>query len=99
MALRSVIERIAEDAGVALQITVGCSSYLQAAQILESGRCAAALPDLALASLDRSRFHRLALPHRYPLHLAWSGRNADTRPGLARLIGEFAELGRFDGEE
>lgn len=65
---------------------------LQAAELARSGMCAAVLPDLALASLDARRFHRLPLPERHPLCLAWSARNADTRPALARLIGSLGEV-------
>ena len=89
--LRSRIDEIADQAGVTLQVSVGCSSYLQGSQLAESGMCAAALPDLALASLDKKRFHLFPLPYCYELALAWNARNADTRPALARLIGELGE--------
>jgi DNA-binding transcriptional LysR family regulator len=89
--MREGMERMADKAGVRMTVAVGCSSYLQAAQVLESGMCAAVLPDTALAALKPSQFHRLPLADRYTLCLAWSARNADTRPGLARLIEELTE--------
>jgi len=87
--VRETMERMADKAGVRMTVTVGCSSYLQAAKILESGLCAAVLPDTALVALKPDQFHRLPLADRYELCLAWSARNADTRPGLARLIEEL----------
>lgn len=94
--MRSVVDALAVEAGVTPRVVVGCSSYLQAVPLVQSGMCAAALPDLAEASLGEARFHRLPLPYRYTLCLAWSARNADTRPALGRLIGELAEAGRID---
>jgi len=72
-------------------LSLGCSSYLQAAQVLESGMGAAVLPDNALSTLKPDRFHRLPIPDRYTLCLAWSARNADTRPALAGLIQQLTE--------
>jgi len=89
--MREAIERIADKARVRMNVTVGCSSYLQAAQVLQSGMCAAVLPDTALSALKPGQFHRLALRNRYTLCLAWSARSADTRPALAGLIQQFTE--------
>jgi DNA-binding transcriptional LysR family regulator len=89
--MREIVERMAEKARVRMNVTVGCSSYLQAAQVLQSGMCATVLPDTALASLKPGVFHRIPLPDRFTLCLAWSARNADTRPALARLIEQFRE--------
>ncbi|MGE0411658.1 MAG: LysR family transcriptional regulator [Verrucomicrobiales bacterium] len=86
--MRSLMDDLAAKAGITLQVAVGCSSYLQSAQLLESGMCATVLPDLALASLEAARFHRFPVPYRYRLCLAWSARAADTRPALARLIAQ-----------
>lgn len=84
--MRESIERIAEKAKVRMNVSVGCSSYLQAAQVLQSGMCAAVLPDTALSALKLERFHRLPIRDRFTLCIAWSARNADTRPALAGLI-------------
>lgn len=89
--VRSIMDSLAAGAGITLRVAVACSSYLQAAQLAESGMCAAVLPDLALDSLDAGRFHRLPVPHRYRLCLTWSARNADTRPELDRLIRSLGE--------
>lgn len=93
--MRESIDRIAEKAKVRMNVAVGCSSYLQAAQVLQSGMCAAVLPDTALAALRPERFHRLRLRDRFTLCLAWSARNADTRPALARLITQLTEVMTF----
>lgn len=89
--MRETAERMAEKAGVKTTVVVGCSSYLHAAQVLQSGMCAAVLPDIALPPLKLTQFYRLSLPNRYTLCLAWSARNADTRPALAGLIQQMQE--------
>lgn len=93
--MREGIERLADKARVRMNVSVGCSSYLQAAQVLHSGMCAAVLPDTALAALKSDRFHRLPLRDRYTLCLAWSARNSDTRPALAGLIERLTEKMTF----
>ena len=93
--MRERIERIAEKASIRINVSVGCSSYLQAAQVLHSGMCAAVLPDTALSALKSEQFHRLPLQDRYALCLAWSARNADTRPALASLIEHLTEKMTF----
>ena len=65
---------------------IACSSYLQAAQAVQSGMCAAVLPETALASLDTKKVHCLSIPDKFTLCLAWTSRNVDTRPALAELI-------------
>lgn len=89
--MRESIERTADKARVRMNVSVGCSSYLQAAQLLESGMCATVLPDTALSALEIERFHRLPIRDRFTLCLAWSARNADTRPALAGLIEQLTE--------
>ena len=89
--MREAMERMAAKAKIRMNVTVGCSSYLQAAQVLESGMCAAVLPGNALSTLKTDRFHRLPIPDRYTLCLAWSARSADTRPALAGLIQQMSE--------
>ena len=93
--MRESIERIADKAKVRMNVSVGCSSYLQAAQVLQSGMCAAVLPDTALSGLKPERFHRLPVRDRFTLCIAWSARNADTRPALAGLIEQLTEKMAF----
>jgi DNA-binding transcriptional LysR family regulator len=93
--MRETVERMAEKAGVRMNVTVGCSSYLQAAQVLQSGMCAAVLPDTALSALKVAHFHRIPMPGRFTLCLAWSARNADTRPALDGLIQQMKEKMAF----
>lgn len=94
--MRSIVDELAVGAGFAFHVTVGCSSYLQAALLATSGECATVLPDLALDALDGGEFHYLPVPHHYRLCLAWSKRSADTRPKLGRLIGEMAKVMRLE---
>lgn len=82
--MRDKIERMA--GARPLRIALACTSYLQAAEAVRSGMCAAVLPDTALASLQGQRLHRLPLPDRFNLCLAWTPRNVDTRPSLVELI-------------
>lgn len=84
--MRDTVERLATKNGGAPRVMVACSSYLQAAQALQSGMCAAVLPETALTTLDAKKFHRLPIPDKLTLCLAWTGRNVDTRPTLAQLI-------------
>ena len=93
--MRESIERMAEKADVRMNVTVGCSSYLQAAQVLQAGMCAAVLPDTALAALKTTQLHRVPLTDRFTLCLAWSARNADTRPALAGLIEQMKQRMAF----
>lgn len=89
------MERLAEESGHTLEVAVACSSYLQAAQILASGMCAAVLPDTALSWLDVSLLHRLPVPERFTLCLAWSARNVGIRPALEDLIALLGEKMRI----
>jgi DNA-binding transcriptional LysR family regulator len=82
--MREKIERMA--GARPLRVALACTSYLQAAEAVRSGMCAAVLPDTALASLQGRRLHRLPLPDRFTLCLAWTPRNVDTRPALVELI-------------
>ena len=80
-------EKIEKMAGARpLRVTLACTSYLQAAEAVRSGMCAAVLPDTALSSLQGQRLHRLPLADRFTLCLAWTPRNVDTRPALVKLI-------------
>ncbi len=82
--LRETIDRMAGDQP--LRVMLACTSYLQAAEAVRSGMCAAVLPDTATSSLQGQRFHHLSVPNRFTLCLAWTARNVDTRPALAELI-------------
>jgi DNA-binding transcriptional LysR family regulator len=92
--LREVVERFAARAGVGLRVVAACTSYQQAVRLAASGMCAAVAPDLALAEFPAKAFHRLPFPETYRLALAWSPRNADTRPALAALIDAAASIVR-----
>jgi DNA-binding transcriptional LysR family regulator len=74
--------------GVELDARVKCESFLEAARMLQLGRVAAILPDLASQELDRVRFHvfgRDLLKHaQRTIVLAWNKRNLEVRPSLAR---------------
>lgn len=87
--MRDIVERLAATKGGAPRVVVACSSYLQAAQAVQSGMCAAVLPETALSSLDAKKLHRLSIPDRFALCVAWSPRNTDTRPALGELIEHF----------
>jgi DNA-binding transcriptional LysR family regulator len=87
--IRESMERLAAGKGRPLRVSVACTSFLQAALAVQSGMCAAVLPDSALSSLQGQRLHRLALPDRYTLCLAWTSRNVDTRPQLGKLVETF----------
>ncbi|MEI6279094.1 MAG: LysR family transcriptional regulator [Verrucomicrobiota bacterium] len=82
--MREKIERMA--GARPFRVTLACTSYLQAAEAVRAGMCAAVLPDTALSSLQGQRLHRLPLPDRFTLCLAWTPRNVDTRPALGELI-------------
>jgi DNA-binding transcriptional LysR family regulator len=84
--IRESMERLAAKKGGTLRVSVACTSFLQAALAVQSGMCAAVLPDSALSALQGQRLHRIALPDRYTLCLAWTARNVDTRPQLAKLV-------------
>ena len=84
--MRDTLERLAATEGGSPRVVLACSSYLQAAQAVQSGMCAAVLPETALASLDAKKVHRLPIPDKFTLCLAWTPRNVDTRPALAELI-------------
>jgi DNA-binding transcriptional LysR family regulator len=90
--LRDSINDSAAQKGIPLQVAVGCASYLQAYQLMESGMCAAVLPDLALPTIDLQEYHRFPIAVPYTLCLAWSTRNADTRPALGRLIQHLGQV-------
>jgi len=93
--MRESVDRIAARNGGVTNVKVACSSYLQAAQLVAAGVCAAALPDTALVSLRGLLVHRLPLPDRFTLCLVWTARNADTRPALADLIEAMQETMRL----
>lgn len=82
--MREKVEKIA--GGRPLRVILACTSYLQAAEAVRSGMCAAVLPDTALSSLQGQRLHRLPLSDRFTLCLAWTSRNVDTRPALGEVI-------------
>jgi DNA-binding transcriptional LysR family regulator len=84
--LRSWVEASADEKKSPLQVNVSCTSYLQALPLVQAELCGAVLPEAAGASLPKGKFHSWTLPFSYPLVLAWTKRNAQTRPQLIRLI-------------
>lgn len=94
--LRESIDSLAAKNGYSIDVAVGCASYLQAAKLMESGMCAAVLPDLALAAIDLRTVYRFAVASPYNLCLAWSARNADTRPALGKLIQHLGKVTKID---
>ena len=65
--MRDTLERLAATKGGTPRVTVACSSYLQAAQAVESGTGAAVLPEIALASLDVKNLRSLPIPGKFTL--------------------------------
>lgn len=90
--LRSSLEATMEKAGKTLRVVLGCSSYLQAFHLLRDEQCAVALPGLALRELDLAEFHQLPITPPVHLVLAWTPRNAETRPALRHLIDSICEV-------
>jgi len=90
--MRDTVERLAAKKGLTPRVVLACSSYLQAAQAVQSGMCAAVLPQTALSSLDAKKLHRLPIPDKFTLCLAWTPRNVDTRPALRELIATFSSI-------
>jgi len=84
--MRDTLERLAATKGGCPRVVLACSSYLQAALAVQSGMCAAVLPETARESLNAKKLHRLPIPDKFTLCLAWTPRNVDTRPALAELI-------------
>ncbi len=82
--MREAIERMA--GARPLRVTLACTSYLQAAEAVRSGMCAAVLPDTAASSLQGQRMQQIPIPERFTLCIAWTPRNVDTRPALVDLI-------------
>lgn len=70
-------------------ITTDLTSHVRAAEAVCSGLCAAVLPQIALVTLDPKSVHRLPIPDTFTLCLAWTARNAGTRPARVELIGEI----------
>jgi len=94
--LKEQVEKFFDRAGTSIQTAVACSSYLQAANLVRSGTCAAALPDLALAEMSGVEVHRIPVPVKLTLCLAWTARNADTRPALSDLIEVMVQTLRWN---
>lgn len=93
--MRDAVDKLAPGNAGVPKLAVACSSYLQAVQLVRSGMCAAALPDLAADSLGDEPVHRLKLPVKYTLCLAWTARNTDTSPALAELLAGMLEELKF----
>lgn len=87
---RENIDQLAASAGGSPKVAVACSSYMQVAQLVQSGICAGVLPETA--ALSKKVVHRLPLDDKYTLCLAWTTRNSATRPRLVELISVLREI-------
>jgi len=96
--VRENAEQLAAKTGKPLRIALGCTSYIQAAQALETEACGTVLPDLAKPALKLEKFHVFALPEKYNLCMAWSKRSTDTRPQLLSLIGTMQSVLKWSGK-
>ena len=96
--VREKAEQLAAKTGKPLRITLGCTSYIQAARALETEACGTVLPDLAKPSLKLEKYHIFALPEKYNLCMAWSKRNTDTRPQLLSFIGTMQGVLKLSGK-
>jgi DNA-binding transcriptional LysR family regulator len=86
----------AREAGVALRVSLRCSSHLQAAEAVKRLGLAAILPDAAAQSFDARTVRRVSLPDfaqlDRPLVLVWSRRESRVRPALNRVGRAVAKL-------
>ena len=80
---------LAEKAGVHLNIRWRCTSFTQAARLVEEGLCAAILPEIAATRLQGCAV-TLDLPwltaYRRRIGYAWHQRLVEARPSVARLL-------------
>ena len=90
--LRNQIESLAARSGKAIRLAVATTSYMQAAELVRTGTCAAVLPDISTANFPSGSLHTLPLSISYELCLAWTARNADTRPALASVLETLAKI-------
>ena len=93
--MRESIDRLVAGRRLSPKVVVACSSFLQAAELVRTGVAAAALPDTALPAIQGPAIHTLRLPEQFALCLAWTARNADTRPALAGLLAAMQETMRL----
>ena len=90
--MRQRIEQIAAQEKKPLTVLLECSSYMQAAEALRSGPCAAILPDMAISEPEQSHYQRIPLSENIPISLIWKKRSAERNPRLAQLIKSLTSL-------
>jgi DNA-binding transcriptional LysR family regulator len=87
--LRSALEQWAGGSGPGLNISLECTSYMQAFQAVCSGTHAAVLPDIALIDLRGIAYRTHALPPREATRricLIWTRRMEVTRPSASKVL-------------
>jgi LysR family nitrogen assimilation transcriptional regulator len=87
--LHSALEQWAGGSGPGLNISLGCTSYMQAFQAVCAGTHAAVLPDIALVDLHGIAYRTHALPPREATRricLIWTRRMEATRPSASKVL-------------
>ena len=87
---RETLDADANKAELPLNIAVSCSSFTQAARLVQSGDYGGVLPAIARIDLDPSKFQEVPLPslkeHTRNLRLAWNPRLVEVRPFVLEAI-------------
>lgn len=88
---REQLTTAAAKAGWTLQIELSCTSFTQAARVVEAGAMAAALPSLAAGSFPPGTVVEFSLPflksYAQTIGIAWNPRLAEVRPLVERAVG------------
>jgi DNA-binding transcriptional LysR family regulator len=93
--VRRAIDAWLTKKGGMLATPIDCTSYMQGAEALRTGRCAAILPHIAARSLAPLGVREIALPIpslRKPIALIWSRRMVATRPAAEGVLRTLAKL-------
>ena len=94
-----VLEEVSEKIGTPLDILLECESFPHAMRALQSGACAAILPQIAGRDLDPARHVEITSPHFRALDrqmvLTWNPRTLQLRESADRLCQSLAGLYRF----
>ena len=84
---------LAAQAGVPLDVRWRCTSFTQAARLVEEGLCAAILPEIASTRLGQCASPR-ELPwlnsYRRRIGYAWHQRLIEARPAVVRLLEQLS---------
>jgi len=91
---RDALETGASKSGWPLKIVVSCSSFTQAARLVQSGQYGGVLPGIARVDFDPSRVVEIPLPflkdYSRKLCVAWNPRLVEVRPFVGRAVGALA---------